>query len=294
MRVPKRPIFSPLPGTNEENPGNASNIQPAGTVEWTGQQRGGVAGHWIFHQLLRWIGRDTAGVFLPPVVYYFTLTAPAGVRASRDFFSQAARYWGRPTQPSPYGHFLSFSQVLLDRAALFSGAGGEFKFSFDGEQYIRDAVNQGKGLLMLSAHIGNWEAAGRALHDRIPATMAVAMVKAEADQLAAFLDQKQQRRYSVIALEADGASSLDLLTSLRRGEIVAMHGDRFLPRGPGRMPVDYLFCPAYRPTGVSVESFSSRGFASRASGAGTGNSGRHAAVRQPPGRDREGQPGTMV
>jgi len=215
---------------------------------WTGQQRGGVAGHWIFHKLLDWIGRDLAGWLLYPVAWYFTLTAPRGVTASRDYLRQAGRYWQWPGIPSTYSHFLAFSQVLLDRAALLSGTGGVYTFEFDGENHIHDALKQGRGLLMISAHIGNWEAAGRALKDRIPAPIRVAMVQAEAQRLAGFLGKKQDRGYSVLPLTADEESGLAILASLRQGEIVAMHADRFLPGARGRR-FEFLGRPAAFPEG---------------------------------------------
>jgi predicted LPLAT superfamily acyltransferase len=195
---------------------------------WSGRQRGNVLGHWIFQQLLKMAGRDLAGWLLVPVTAYYWIFSPGSRRASRDFLRRAARAWGWPRRPRVFTHLLAFADTLLDRACLFSGAGGVFTFSYEGEEHIRAAVAEGRGVILVSAHVGNWEAAGRLLRERVATNFSVAMVRAEANALNAYLDKTQNAGLRIIPLD-DADGGLQILAALRRGEAVAMHGDRFLP-----------------------------------------------------------------
>ncbi|NTV53811.1 MAG: lysophospholipid acyltransferase family protein, partial [Candidatus Firestonebacteria bacterium] len=90
-------------------------------------------------------------------------------------------------------------------------------------------------------------AAGRLLHERVAAKVSVAMVRAEANRLNAYLDKTQGSGLNIIGLD-DEDGSLQMLAALRRGEAVAMHGDRFLP-GARTQRVDFLGSPAAFPEG---------------------------------------------
>ncbi|MCA8945783.1 MAG: lipid A biosynthesis acyltransferase, partial [Planctomycetes bacterium] len=58
-----------------------------------------------------------------------------------------------------YRHFLSFGRVLVDRGYAFLGMMGEVKFERDGHEVIEEVLAGGKGVILMSAHLGNWELA---------------------------------------------------------------------------------------------------------------------------------------
>lgn len=206
---------------------------------WNGRQRGGVLGHGIFRLLLTWAGRDLAGGLLVPVSAYFLLAAPKARKASQEFLQACARYWQWAGRPSVFSHFLAFAQVLLDRAALVAGSGGRFTFSFTGEEHIRRAWQRKKGVVLVSAHLGNWEAAARELQQRLP-DCRIRVARFEAAGAAPATE-------GAISLSAaDGP--VQMLAALRQGDIVAMHGDRFLP-GARTLSLPFLGQTARFPEG---------------------------------------------
>ena len=68
-----------------------------------------------------------------------------------------------------------------------SGIPNRFTFNFDGEENLRKMVELGKGGLLLSAHIGNWEIAGHLLK-RLNTKINIVMFDGEVQQIKAYLD----------------------------------------------------------------------------------------------------------
>src|SRR5229473_7315241 len=127
-------------------------------IHWsgTGRLRGGPRGIWFFLTALRVLGLRVTYALLAPVAFYFSFVSP-DVPATMDYHR---RLFG----PLPswkrrwlvFRHFLSFGRALIDRTAILAGYTKHFSFSFDGETHLRDAVAEGHGVLLLTAHVGNW------------------------------------------------------------------------------------------------------------------------------------------
>jgi predicted LPLAT superfamily acyltransferase len=115
---------------------------------------------------------------------------------------------------------------LIDRTAILAGDVRHFSFTFEGEQYLREAVTAGKGVLLLTAHVGNWEVAGQLLA-RLDVPVNVTGFDSETPEVRALLNQIQARqKFRLIPLTGSPADMVTLVAALRRGEIVAMLGDR--------------------------------------------------------------------
>ncbi len=111
------------------------------------------------------------------------------------------------------------------------------------------AAAEGRGLVVLTAHVGNWELAGRLLALQIdrPTHMVVA---AEVDPgVERFLRGTPTPVRFVV--RRDATAVLPLVAALRRGEVVAMQGDRALgTRGDVAQP--FFGAPAAFPLGPFV------------------------------------------
>jgi predicted LPLAT superfamily acyltransferase len=191
----------------------------------TGRLRGGRWGIWFFITALRVLGLRVTYALLLPVAAYFTWMSP-DVPATMD-------YHRRVFGPSPwwkrrwlvFRHFLSFGRAIVDRTAILAGGTRHFSFSFDGEEHLRQAVAEGHGVLLLSAHLGNWEAAGQLL-SRIDVPINIAGLDRETPEIRALLNQASQARFRLIPLTGSPTDVIPLVAALRRGEVVAMLGDR--------------------------------------------------------------------
>jgi len=221
-------------------------------TRWSGRTRGGLIGNWIFVTLVRYVGLRWAYALLVPVSCYFLLFAPAARRASRDFRSRIG-YGGASWLAHMVGgflHFYSFGQILLDRIALVATHSPRFQFEFDGEEHIRSALSQGKGLIMISAHFGNWEIAAHLLK-RLDVRVNIVAYLGELAHIRRFFDDVlKNRAFSLIPMNDSVETTLKVMNALARGEIVAMHADRCV--GSQGESVLFLGSPARFPTGPHI------------------------------------------
>jgi len=106
---------------------------------------------WLCQPRLRWL----ASTLVYPITFYFLLTAGSGRQAS-------ARFWRNTTGDfSTRKHFtqlLCFSHSLIDRVAILMGGVGEFEVVAEGRENLLEAKQRGQGLILLGAHLGNFEA----------------------------------------------------------------------------------------------------------------------------------------
>ena len=191
----------------------------------TGQLRGGPRGIWFFITVLRVLGLRITYALLPPPAAYFTFASP-DVPATMDYHRRVfgnVPWWKR--RWLVFRHFLSFGTAIIDRIAILAGQTQKFSFSFDGEHHVHDALADGHGVLLLTAHLGNWEAAGQLL-TRLDVPINVAGLDKESTEIRSLLTQASRAKFRLLPLTGSPTDAIPLVAALRRGEVVAMLGDR--------------------------------------------------------------------
>src|SRR2546425_1889719 len=138
-----------------------------------------------------------------------------------------------------------------------------------GSESLDEAGAARRGLVVLTAHLGNWELAGRLLAHRAPRPTHV-VVAPEADAAVERFLRGAPGAVNFVT-RREPRSPLPLMGALRRGDMVARQGDRGLGnRGDVAMP--FFGAPAPFPLGPFV--------LARAAGV-------------PPGRERVGEDGAV-
>ena len=152
-----------------------------------------------------------------------------------------------PLVAAVFRHFaICFADLITanrraDIGALVAG--------IEGMGGLEKAARAGRGLVVLTAHLGNWELAGRMLARDGARPMHI-VVAAEADPAVERFLRGGAAPVRFVTRTAPTAS-LSLLSALRRGEIVAMQGDRALgTRGDVLQP--FFGAPAPFPLGPFV------------------------------------------
>jgi predicted LPLAT superfamily acyltransferase len=221
------------------------------TKHWSGsgQLRGGRWGIWFFITALRVLGLRLTYLLTVPCAVYFSFASP-DVAATMDYhrriFGQVP-WWKR--RWLVFKHFLSFGHALIDRTAILAGQRSRFTFAFDGEHHVREMLAEGKGVLLLTAHLGNWEAAGQLLA-RLDVPINVTGFDHETTEMRALLTRSSDVKFRLLPLTGSPTDVIPLVAALRRGEIVAMLGDRAY-RSPSA-PVEFLGDTTAFPVGAYV------------------------------------------
>jgi predicted LPLAT superfamily acyltransferase len=212
---------------------------------WKGQTRGGVLGYKIFVWTLKYLGISFAYFLLCFVAAYFIFTSGKAFRSLYTYFREIQKFSPIKALTSIYRNYYIFGQVLIDKTAMLAGFQQRFTFDFEGEEYLRQ---MDQGGLLVSGHIGNWEIAGQLLN-RLGKKINILLYDAEHQQIKKYLsDVMTNRDVQFIVIKEDYSHLLQIKSAFNRGEIIAMHGDRYI-EGNKVMEFDFLGKKAPFPVG---------------------------------------------
>lgn len=220
--------------------------QPA-AADWTQQpERSNLA----ILRLMVWIslilGRPFGRLILHGIAAYFLAFAPAARRASRDYLLRAL---GRmPTLGERYAHILAFASTIHDRIYLLNGCFDRFSIDIVGEEHIRAAVADGRGVLLMGAHLGSFEVMRALGRDRTDLTVAMLMYEENARKINATLAAINPAAVQDIVPLGRMDSMLQARDRLEAGQLVGMLADRGLGGDPTATR-DFLGQPAAFPLG---------------------------------------------
>lgn len=220
-------------------------------ASWKGKTRGGLLGYKIFVFILRNLGLRAAYTLLIFVSFYFLLFAPTSTKAIYSFFRKRLEKGRIKSCWAIYRTYFSFGQALIDRTAVLAGQKDKFTYDFDGEHHIRTIAEEGNGGVLISFHGGNWSMAGSMLEDNIGSSARINIVMLEAEHLKikSFLERIQVKQAAnIIGIGDDFSHIIKMGAALRDGELLCMHGDRFLS-GAETVEVDFLGAKAHLPAG---------------------------------------------
>lgn len=227
----------------------AAEVSPTAHWSGSGRLRGGHRGIWFFITALRLLGLRLTYCLAIPCSIYFAFASP-DVAATMDYHRRVfggVPWWKR--RWLVFKHYFSFGRALIDRTAILAGQTQHFSFTFDGEQLVREVLAEGHGVLLLTAHLGNWEAAGQ-LIARLNVPVNVTGFDNETTQMRDLLNRSSDVKFRLIPLTGSPTDTIPLVAALRRGEIVAMLGDRVY--GSASFPLSFLGGTASFPVGGYV------------------------------------------
>ncbi len=217
---------------------------------WQGKSAGTALGYKIFIALLKGAGVGAAYFLLYFVSCYYFLFA----RSSRYilyYLRQRLRFGWWRSRRYLYRNYYSFGQSLIDRIVVQSGIKNPFTFDFDGEEYLHEMVAMKKGGLLLSGHIGNWEAAGHLL-ERLNTRINIVMFDGEHEKIKEYLHSVTgEKNANIIVIKDDLSHIYAINEAFSNNELVCMHADRFT-EGIKTITVDFLGEPARLPAGPFI------------------------------------------
>ena len=200
---------------------------PSGTPDWAAaKERSNAA----TMRLMAWIavnlGRRVARWVLHPITLYFLVFSPASRRQSARYLARAL---GRPVRLSDrYRHFHAFASTVLDRVYFVLGKLDAFDLQLSGNEQVDATTAEGRGLMLLGAHLGSFEvlhAVGTNRHLKVAMVMYPNNARTIHSVLQAIAPDFE---LGIIPIGSRG-STLAIRDWLDRGGLVGLLGDRFLP-----------------------------------------------------------------
>jgi predicted LPLAT superfamily acyltransferase len=175
---------------------------------------------WLALRCGRWVAR----LLLYPICGYFLAFSPGARSASRQYLALAL---GRPPRLADlWRHFFTFAATVLDRVYFIDGRFGRFDIEVRGLERLRGTLANGRGCLLLGAHLGSFELL-RTLAPEDRLSVNTVMYEENAANITGVLNTRLDpalRERIIVSGEVD--TMLRISECVSRGEIVALLGDR--------------------------------------------------------------------
>lgn len=170
-------------------------------------------------------GRRVARWVLHPITLYFVLLARSSARASTRYLARAL---GRPPRwRDRYRHVFTFAATVLDRVYFVRGS-RDFDLRVEGVPLMDELVAQGRGALLIGAHLGSFEALHAVGASRPGLRVAMAMFPDNARLIQQALRALAPDFHLDIIQIGRAHSTLAIRDWLDAGGLVGVLGDRVL------------------------------------------------------------------
>ena len=194
--------------------------------QWSSRSLGSRFQHQIFYWLISFCGPRPAYWLLQLVVFYYSLR-PKVVRRSRPYLSRRfpgdgpGRAWRRAFKLN-----LEFGRVLLDRAVMGLTGRLAFEDPRGGAGTIKELLAEGRGLLILTAHVGAWQS-GFGWLEALDRPVNIVQRRQDLDVDRHYFEHGRQAPAPKIIDAAQPSAALAAMSAaLLKGEMVCAMGDR--------------------------------------------------------------------
>ena len=219
---------------------------------WDGKSKGTAFGYKIFIFAINIFGISSAYFILKIVAFYYYLFAQKNRQAILDFYTGALHIPLKQAKSLCRKNFFIFGQTLIDRFAFLLGKEAKFTQTFHNEKYLIEMNQGGKGGILLSAHLGNWETAGNLLKQRITSKINVVMLEAEEEKIQQLIQNTTGgSKFNIIAIKDDLSHIIKINNALNDNEFIAIHADRHM-EGMRFLEMDFLGKKARFPLGPFI------------------------------------------
>jgi KDO2-lipid IV(A) lauroyltransferase len=125
-----------------------------------------------------------------------------------------------------YRMFACFASCMAETMEYYGPHPKPFRIDEPARNHVADALARGRGLILATAHIGNWDVAGRALHDTGRPVHLVMCRESNETAQDYSRRTREQAGMHVIFSDSSVFSVFNMIRVLRRNEILAMQIDR--------------------------------------------------------------------
>jgi len=225
-----------------------SKNQSKSDAGWSSRGIGSKFQHGIFYFLIGVGGRRSAYALLYVVVFWYVLFYPSIRRRSSHYLKR------RFPNDSGFKQFkhcyrlcLSMGKALVDRAIVGILGPDKMEVTLHGKQELLDLLAEEKGLILINAHVGCWQAAMSAM-TFMNTSVSMLMQRGSDDVDRHYFEHSgQESPYHVIDPGGYLGGALEMMAVLKEKQILSVMGDRVFGNPKNSMPVEFLGDTAYFP-----------------------------------------------
>lgn len=198
-------------------------------AKWEGKTRGGTFGYLFFIGLIKKCGVQAAYIFLCFVVPYFIPFAP---KATKSIWQYARKILGYGKLKSFHLLFLNYYQLgktLIDKIAIGNGMKDKYNFQFENYNEFLEILNSDKEVIIIGAHVGNWEI-GTPFFEDYGKKINIVLYDAEYQRIKELMKQNTTAAdFKVIPVnQGEMTHVFEIKEALENKEYVCFQGDRFV------------------------------------------------------------------
>ena len=221
---------------------------PVPAPHWSERHEGGGRfAVWLIRTIGLHLGRPTARALLYPITLYFFFRRGPERRASRAFLSRAfgtsAGTW------SVLRHIHCYAATILDRVFLLARSTRGFDIRIHGLDQLETQIARGRGVLLLGAHIGSFEALRVLVESRPELRVRVIMDRGQTPALTELLHALNPAVAGMV-IDVGGGAVADIALAIRdaaqTGALIGLLGDRARP-GEATREAQFYGAPAAFP-----------------------------------------------
>lgn len=196
------------------------------TKEWKGVTGGSTLGQKALLFLFYFVNVSVGYVFLAVIVPFYMLFARKRYLSIYRYFRKHFGYPPLKSLLKTYKNHFIFGQCMLDRFAVYAGRKNFFRVEITGNDEFYRLLNEEKGFIMASSHVGNFELSGYLLKQDKKRIHALVFGGESREVMKNRTKMVQQNNICVVPVAEDMSHIFMLNEALQNGDVVSMPCDR--------------------------------------------------------------------
>lgn len=221
-------------------------------TQWSGKSKGTILGYKIFVYCIKKLGIRVAYSVLVFVAFYYFVAYPTSFKVMFYYFHQRQQFSYFKAVLAVYKSYFTFGQILIDKIAISAGLRSKFTFDFDGIDILKQLLSEGKGGILISAHIGNFEIAEKFFADiDFNCQIHIVTVDQEHSVIKQYLESISNEKPNVqfIYVKEDLSHIFEINEALSKNHLICFTGDRYFEHSK-TMQAELLEKDAHFPAGT--------------------------------------------
>ncbi|MBM3117132.1 acyltransferase [Jeongeupia naejangsanensis] len=222
-------------------------------------EAGFIGGIRLLVGIYKLFGRWPFRLVLYPILSWYVLSHRVARAASRDYLARLHAFSGgvtpAPNLASVLRHFASFAETVLDKLLVWRGDLDDTEIRRDGGEILQSVIDAGRGGVLMTAHIGNFEMLRKLGETRRNIRLNILVHTKHAERFNRLLRETHPEAHIrlIQVSEVSAATAVLLSERVEAGEFVVIAGDRVpVSQRPDTVDVPFLGAPAPLPIGPYV------------------------------------------